>query len=660
MQDNLDHQKACESENSIEIDEKLKDKIDDEDAGGARTRQLTGFSKTFVTIFCIAFAVLQIYFNIYGMLSAMIHTAMFVAFAVALCFMTYKPSKKLEQTSIPWYDWLLACIGAAPFIYVVIDYNAIIDRASRPTTLDIVMTIIALIMVLECVRRTVGNILPGIAIVFLAYAFFGSNLPGILGHRGYDLRRITSVMLLSSNGLFSSSVRTAATMVFMFVLFGSYLNASGAGHSLTNICMSLAGRYTGGPAKVAVISSAAMGCVSGSSTANVITTGQITIPMMIRTGYDRYFAAAVEAAASTGGTLTPPVMGAAAFVLVELTGIPYSKVMIAAALPAFLYYTAVMMSVHFEAKKKGLLGIEKSQLPNLKEEILGGLNVLIPLVMLIYLIVRNYPVSFSAWYSTIALVVMSFLNKKTRMSVKQILDALAASATSVLQPACACACAGIIVGIMGLTGLGVKFSSLAMTVGSISPFLALLVTMVICVILGMGLPVVASYIVGAAIAAPALINLGFPTLAAHLFVFFFCCVAPITPPVAVTAYIAAGMAKAPPLKTAITACSLGIPVFIVPYLLVYNQALMCEGTAFEIIFRLLVDVAAFVAFSAAYVGFFTHRLKLWERAAFLFSSVCLIILLPVGDYVGIAGFVIMLVYSILYDKKHAKPDTLGN
>ncbi len=644
---------AYESGDRNVLDTKILEKIDDEEAVAVRSRDLRGWSKTVVNLLFGLMTVVQIYFIMIGMITPMIHTAVFVWFVVVMCILNYKPYIAFNKQYIPWYDWLVALVASAPFAYVTINYSQIIVRASRPNRVDMAMAVIAVMAVIEISRRAIGLTLPIIGVLFLAYAIWGYSLPGILAHRGYNITRVTTTLIMTSNGIFASPVRTAATMVYMFVMFGAYLGATGAGRVITDLSLAYAGKFTGGAAKVAVISSAAMGSVSGSSTANVITTGQITIPLMVKSGYRRYFAAAVEAAASTGGTLTPPIMGAGAFIMVELTGTSYTQVIAAAAIPAFLYYVAVMASVHFEAKKQGLVGMSKDQLPNFWRELREGGNVLVPLVLLLALILVNYPVIYVAFYSTIALILTSFLNKKTRLNFNKFIDAFISSSRSILQPAAACACAGLVIGMLGLTGLGVRFSSMAMQVGVIHTFLALFVTMIICILLGMGLPVVASYIIGAAIAAPALINMGFPVLASHMFVFFFSCVAPITPPVAVTAYIAAGMAGAAPLKTAFTACFLGLPVFIVPYLFVYNPGFMLQGDMENIVYQLIICTIAFTVFAAGYVGFFGARLTILERAAMVVGAACLVHLDGATDMVGFALVGAALVYHYWRKRKFA-------
>ncbi len=645
----FDKKKMAENNRDLE---NHKGPLSDEEVTEARKRTLSGYDKRIVNAIGIFMVFTEVYILIFAMITPFIHTSIFMAFIIVLCFLVFKPSCKMKKNRIPWYDWIIAAVSSSPFIYVAVNYNEIIERTSRPNQIDKIMTVIALLAAIECGRRLVGWALPIIASLFIAYAMFGGGLPGIFAHNGYDITRLSTTMLLSSSGLFSSPVRTAATMVFMFVLFGSFLNATGAGQVLTNLAMGFVGKYTGGPAKVSVIASALMGTVSGSSTANVVTTGQITIPLMISTGYKRYFAAAVEAAASTGGTLTPPIMGAAAFVMAETIGTGYAQIVYAAIVPALLYYVAIMFSVHFEAKKRGLAGLPKQSLPIVKEVVKEGFHVLIPLVFLIALIVSGYPVIYAAFYGTIAFIVMSMLKKKTRLRLNNFADALIEVATSILQPAAACACAGIVTGILGLTGLGVRFSSLAMNIAEHNIFLALLVTMVICIILGMGLPVVAAYIIGAAIAAPALIGLSFPVLASHLFVFYFACISPITPPVAVTAYIGAGIAQAKPIKSAFTACMLAISAFIVPYLFIFEQTLLLEGTVGSIVWRVALCGMALLAFSTAFVGFMNTGLAYYERVLFFAAFALLIWLNTQANIAGIILFAAVIILQYVKGRKN--------
>lgn len=613
-------------------------------------RDLQGASKWIVYAWCLIMSLTEIYIIIFGLITSTVHINIFLAFVVSLIFLSYKPYKSASD-KVHWWDYLLAIVSTVPFYYYVINYDAILTRGSLCNTADIVMMCIAVVCIMEVCRRAIGNALPIISIIFLLYSFFGNHLPGIWAHRGYSLQRLTTILYMTDNGIFGSTSKVAATTVFMFVLFGAFLNHTSAGDTLTKSAFSIAGRSTGGPAKVAVIASGLMGMVSGSAASNVVTTGQLTIPLMKKNGYQPHFAGAVEAAASSGGTLCPPILGAAAFIMVELIATPYSTIVRASILPALLYYLSVFLSVHYEAKRLKLYGLPKEELPALRQVMAEGGHMLLPLVFLIILICLNRPIMNVAFYSTIALIVFSWLRKHTRINFKGILDGLVAGAKSTLDAAAACACAGIVIGVINLTGLGLRFSQLAMELGRNSTFLALLFTMIMLIVLGMGLPAVAAYVIGAAVAGPTLIGMGIPTLAAHLFIFYFSCISSITPPVALAAYLAAGIADANPLRTGFTACRIGLPVFIVPFLFVNNQALLLEGELLVVLQVVATSIIGTFALTLGTIGHFRTKISVPGRV--LFFAAGLMMLHP-GSWSDIAGIVIVVIgvaLNLLREKK---------
>lgn len=576
----------------------------------------------------------QIYIMIFGLLPSTLHINIFLVFVSSLIFLLYKP-KKSASNEIPWYDILFALLSTVPYFYYIINYNAILDRGIACNTVDIIMMCIALASVMECARRTVGKAMPIIALVFLLYSFVGKYLPGIWRHRGYSISRLTTILYMTDNGLFGSTSKVAATTVFIFVLFGSFLNKTRAGDTLTQSAFSIAGRYVGGPAKVAVIASALMGMVSGSAASNVVTTGQLTIPLMKKNGYESTFAAAAVAAASSGGTLCPPVLGAAAFIMSELIATPYSVIVRASVLPAFLYFFSIFLSVHFEAKRKKLNRTPREELPVLSKVLRKGGHLVLPLLILIVLICMNYPIINTAFITTIALIILSWLKKETRLMPRDIMEGLIGAARSCLDAAAACTCAGIIIGVINLTGLGLRFSQLAMELGRNSIFFALFFTMIMLIVLGMGLPAVAAYVIGAAVAGPALINMGIPVLAAHLFIFYFSCISSITPPVALAAYLAAGIADAKPMKTGFTACYLGLPVFIVPYLFVTNQALLLEGNLLAILQVVVTSIIGTFAITLSTIGFFKVRIPIALRVVAMLGGLLMLFPSSWTDLVGI-------------------------
>ncbi|NJC23787.1 TRAP transporter 4TM/12TM fusion protein [Arthrobacter pigmenti] len=620
-----------------------------EDEATTLKRDLEGTSRSVLYGLSVLMALTQIYLIIFATASPMVHTAIFLAFIVPLVLLSYRPMSRARTRSIPWYDWIAALVSSAPFIYVAINYEDIIRRAIVPTTVDQTMAVIACVAILEISRRAIGFVLPLIALIFLFYTVWGGFLPGILSHRGYELDRITNTLFMTSNGVFGSAAQVAATMVFMFVFFGAFLNATGASRVITQLAFSVAGRYTGGPAKVAVIASGGMGMVSGSASANVATTGQVTIPLMKQVGYRGVFAAAVEAAASTAGTLTPPIMGAAAFIMAEITGIPYAEIVIAGIIPAILFYVTVLMCVHFEASRLGLKGMDKADIPKASTVMKKGIFILSPVIMLAVLIFMYYPVMYAAFYATIALVVIALVHPSIPLSPKGIVNSIANSADMVLQAGAACACAGLVIGVLNLTGLGLRFSSWTLGIAGASVILALIFTMLITIVLGMGLPPVAAYIVAASVAAPALTTLGFPLLASHMFIFYFSCLSSITPPVGITAFIAAGIARARPMRTAFTACFLALPAFVVPFLFIYSPAFLLEGEPLEIVGVSIKALLGFVFISAGVIGFVRKHAFIWERVMFILGGS----LVLSSNFIPIAVGVVLVAVALLFHSRRS-------
>ena len=603
-------------------------------------RDLTGRHKQVVFALGIVLAFAQVYLVVFGLASPQVHASTFLAFIAPITVLSYRAYPSAPRERIPLYDWALAALTSAPFIYGAFFYDDLIMRAIRPTELDTAMAVLAVLAVLEIARRAVGIILPVIAGLFLVYALWGGALPGVLSHRGYGLGRLTNTMFMTTNGLFSSPSQVAATMVFMFVFFGAFLQSTGGSRVITDIAFALAGRFTGGPAKVAVLSSAGLGMVSGSSSANVATTGQVTIPLMRQVGYGRKFAASVEASASTVGTLTPPIMGAAAFIMAEITGIPYAEIVVAGIVPALLFYVSILACVHLEATKLGLGGLKRDQLPRLGKTIRTGGVILLPVGLLVALIFMYYPVMHAAFYSTLGLIVVGLIHPRIRFGVRDVFTSMSSAAQMAIQAASACAAAGIVVGVLNLTGLGLRFSSWTLQIAGTSAVLALLFTMVITIILGMGLPPVAAYIVAASITAPALAELGFPLLAAHMFVFYFSCLSAITPPVGVTAFIGAGISGASPMGTALQSSILSLPAFVVPYLFMYSSSLLLDGSPMYVTTSLVTGIIGVAAFAVAVIGHLRDRCPIWQRAAFLIGGG--LALVPVWQY-AIAGLVVLAV-----------------
>jgi len=475
-------------------------------------------------------------------------------------------------------DLILCLLAVSVAVYANWDVESLSFRSGvDPTFWDIVFGVILIGLLLEITRRMMGWFLPALALLFILYAVAGADLPGILGHAGYSFSRIVSV-LFGVQGIYGIPMYISATFAFLFILFGHFLQNSGAGEFFIKVAFALTGRRRGGPAKAAVVSSAFFGTISGSACANVVTTGAFTIPLMKRVGYKPYFAGAVEAVASTGGQIMPPVMGAAAFILAEFVGVGYDRIILYAAIPALLYFTTVYFMLDFEAISIGLFGIPGKDLPPLWGTIRYGFHLFVPLFLLVYmLVVRGASPILSAIVALVGTIMASWVRRDTRMGLKKIVRAAAHGPLGVLEVAAACGTAGILVGILTTTGLGLKFVSLLLSLSGNQLIILLILTMIVCIILGMGMPTPAAYILCASVAAPALVKAGAQVIPAHFFVLYFAILSTITPPVALAAYAASGLAGAHPMKVGWTAVRLGIAAYVIPYMFVYAPQLLMMG-----------------------------------------------------------------------------------
>ncbi|MBP7106610.1 MAG: TRAP transporter permease, partial [Spirochaetia bacterium] len=551
-------------------------------------RIYSGFFAKFISALAIAFSVFQLYTAIFGVLDAMLQRSIHLSFGLALIYLLYPASKKWSFNKLHPLDALLAVAGALAPMYIIINYQKLVLRAGTATTLDIVFGVIGILLVLEAARRVVGVPMVVIAVVFIIYAFIGPYIPGKLAHRGANFETLVQHLYYTTEGIFGIPIGVSSTFIFLFILFGAFLERTGLGQLFIDLANSVAGWAAGGPAKVAVISSALLGTVSGSSVANVVGTGSFTIPMMKRLGYKPEFAGAVEATASTGGQLMPPIMGAAAFLMAEFTGIPYSRIIGAAVVPAILYYFGVWAGVHFEAKKNGLRGLSREELPKLKNVITERGHLIIPLIAIIYLLVSGYTPMRAALWAIVLSIISSWLKKSTRIPPIEIVRALEAGARAALGVLAATACAGIIIGVVTLTGLGLKLGSVLVDIAGGKLIPTLFFTMLTSLILGMGVPTTANYVITSTITAPAVIMLlsrkaGLDPYAvapaniilpAHMFAFYFGIIADVTPPVALAAFAGAGIAKANPMKTGLNASKLAIAAFLVPYIFVMNPQML--------------------------------------------------------------------------------------
>jgi TRAP transporter 4TM/12TM fusion protein len=635
--------KPSEADAMVEVDAILE-KYDPE----ARYLKLTGPWLTVVKIIAVLFSLFQLYTALFGLLEAQMQRPTHLMFALTLIYLLY-PTRKPKKTvnrglQIHPLDITLSLLSVAVASYSLITYETLMESAGIYSTTDTVMAVLGILLTLEATRRIVGLPIVIIASSFLAYAFLGPYCPGFLNHRGYGLHRIVTQMWFTTEGIMGIPLGVSATFIFLFILFGTFLTNTGIMTFFIDISNAIAGWASGGPAKVAVLTSALEGTVSGSSVANTVGSGSFTIPMMKKLGYRPEFAGAVEAAASTGGQIMPPVMGAAAFLMAEFIGVPYVEIAKAAVIPALLYFTGIWVVVHFEAKKCGLKGLSRAELPNLWHVLKKDSHLILPLVAIIYLLVEGFTPMRAALGGLGLCILVGLFRKATRLNLARLLDTLEAGARGALGVAMACAAAGIIVGVVTLTGIGLKLGDglLALSGGFLIP--TLIFTMITSLILGMGAPTTANYIITSTCAAPAILALGVPVLAAHMFVFYFGIIADITPPVCLAAFAGAAIAKANPIKTGINATKLAIAAFIVPYIFVYSpELLMIKATGWTIGQAAVTAILGMVCIGAAVEAWYWTKMSWWERLAMVAAGLLLIIPGTITDLIGLGMMALITV-----------------
>lgn len=611
------------------------------------TMEYTGFMAKIVAAIAIAFSIFQLYTAIFGVLDAQLQRGVHLSFGLALVFLLYPTCKSWSRHKLHPFDLLLAVLGAAAPAYIIYEYQNLVLRAGTVSDMDLAVGIIGIILVIEAARRVVGIPMVCVVLVFIAYAFAGPYMPGVLAHRGLTPAQLVSHLYFTTEGIFGIPLGVSSTFIFLFILFGAYLESTGLGKFFIDIANAIAGWASGGPAKVAVLSSGLMGTVSGSSVANVVGTGALTIPMMKKLGYHKDFAGAVEAAASTGGQLMPPVMGAAAFLMAEFVGVPYIDIVKAAIIPALLYFAGVWLGVHFEAKRSNLKGIPRSELPKIGTLLRERGHLALPLVVIVYLLVSGYTPMRAALVAIILSILCSALRKSTRMKPIEIVEGLEKGARNVLGVLVACAAAGIIIGVVTKTGVGLKLASglLELSGGMLLP--TMFFTMITAIILGMGVPTTANYVITSTIAAPALVQMGVPVLAAHMFVFYFGIIADVTPPVALAAYAGAGISGGNALKTGVNASKLAIAAFIIPYIFVLSPViLMVEGTPLDLISATVTALIGMVSLSSALIGFLADKCNLLERLLLVAGGLLMIQPGIVTDVIGIVIFVAILLLQM--------------
>lgn len=616
-----------------ELQKKLKE-LDKE----SNTVEYSGIFGKIIAAICICFSLFQIYTGIFGTLDAMIQRCIHLSFGLCLVYLLC-PTKKewIKDGKFHWLDVGLAILAMVPPVYILVNYQQLILRAGTVTPLDTVIGTLGIVMVIEAARRIVGLPIVIVVLCFLGFGFFGPYMPGPLAHRGLSLQQMVGHLFFTTEGVFGIPLGVSSTFIFLFILFGAFLEKTGLGKFFIDIANAIAGWASGGPAKVAILSSALQGTISGSSVANVVGSGSFTIPMMKKLGYHKNFAGAVEAAASTGGQLMPPIMGAAAFLMAEFVGIPYMEVVKAAVVPAILYFLGVFLGVHFEAKKHHLEGTPRSELPPWGKIMKEEGHLAIPLIAIIGLLASGYTPMKAALAGIFISIATAMLRKNTRMSFYDIVDGLIKGARGALGVLVACAAAGMIIGVVTKTGVGLKLASALVTVAAGNFMLLLFCTMLTSLILGMGVPTTANYVITSTIAAPALIQLGVPTLAAHMFVFYFGIIADITPPVALAAYAGSAISGGDPLKTGVNASKLGIAAFIIPYVFVLSPQLLGIGATFtSVLMTTTTAIIGMIGISGAMIGQFYTRANVFERLILAAGGLCLIDPHGLTDLIGVA------------------------
>ncbi len=626
-------------------------------------------------IISVIFVVFQLYATLSGAITAQILRATHLAFVQLLAFLLFPPTKHSRRDTLPWYDVVLGVLGASCWLYIVINFDSLVRRSGNNTVLDVIIGIIGILILFESCRRIVGLPIMIIAAIFIVFAFTGKYLPGFLHHRGYSLQRIVCHLFYNTEGIMGTPIGACSTFIFLFILFGALLEKTGIGHFFIDVCNAIAGGASGGPAKVAVLSSALLGTVSGSSVSNTVGSGSFTIPMMKKLGYKGEFAGAVEAAASTGGQLMPPIMGAAAFLMAESLGLPYITIVKAAIIPAILYFTGIFITVHLEAKKLGLKGLPKDQLPRFLPLILRKGYMILPLVVIIFFLCSGKTAVFAALMGIVSCVLVGLgvsisdlaNGRKPSFGGKDIVEVMCTAARNIISVAIACGMAGIIIGIVTLTGLGLRLGNGLVSLAHGQLFLTLVFTMLASIILGMGAPTTANYLITSTITAGAIIALGIQPLAAHMFAFYFGIIADVTPPVALAAIAGAAIAKAKPMKTAVNATKLAIGAFIIPYMFVYNsKMLMIDASILSIITIALTAILGMFGISVALegygfnnTGFFYNSdkpkgliitLDVIERLLFAFAGLLCVIPESKSDIFGICLLIILIAYQLIVKK----------
>ncbi|MEW6262045.1 MAG: TRAP transporter permease [Thermodesulfobacteriota bacterium] len=612
-----------------------------------RKRSYQRLARRIISVVAICTSLYHLVYAYFHPFFALDHRAIHWLFMSVLLFALYPFSKKrspLKRMSV--MDWVLMAVSVTICVWIFINSTDILNRAGKFATMDVVMGTALVVLVVEASRRSTGPPVPIIALVFIGYSILGPYLPDALAHKGYSIERLSTYLSLSTDGIFGVPIGVSANFILLFILYGAILQKTGAGQFFTDVAFALTGWTRGGPAKAAVVSSTFFGMISGSSVANTVTTGSFTIPLMKRTGYPSHFAAGVEASSSTMGQIMPPIMGAAAFIMAEFLSVPYYKVCIAAAVPAVLAFFSTFMQVHFRAVSLDLRGLSRDELPKISQAFAAGWHHVFSIILLIYFLMMNYSPERAVFWAIITTIVTSLakclvLRQSVRTFTRSILDGLEEGAIGAVEVSAACAAAGIIIGSITMTGLGIKFSSLVVDISMEKLYLALPFTMIACLFLGMGVPTTAQYVIISALVSPALVHMGVLPMAAHLFILYFGTRADITPPVALAAYAGAGIARSDPWKTGLAAFQLGIAGFIIPFMFVYAPELLLIGGPAKIILAILTAAFGVVCLSAAVQRCFLVKTTLPESILLFLTALLLIKPGIKTDLLGAALFAVV-------------------
>lgn len=619
----------------------------------SKYRRLTGPWAVIAAVISVMFVVYHVYTSRFGMPEMFRHRAIHLGFLLTLAWIYYPSCKKANQKRPSVMDIILMLLTVTMTVFTFFNIVQFNLRSGVAMPIDYVFGAICILLVIEAVRRVIGWQLTTLVVIFLLYAYFGPYVPGVFMHKGYNIKRIIYQMYLTTQGIFGVPLGVSATYMIIFIVLASMLSQSGLGKLFNDMALSVSGKAAGGPAKVAVVASAMMGMINGGAANNVATTGAFTIPLMKRVGYQNYFAGAVEAAASTGGQIMPPIMGTVAFIMAEFVGVPYVDIALAAIIPSVLYFAAVFFQVDLRARKLNLQGIGDAEIPDVKATIKRYGHMIIPVIVLVFLLIKQYTPIYSAFYCCILAWLLALLRKETRLGPKELLTMAVEAARGCLSVGIAMAGAGFIIGVLGMTGIGLILADNIVTLSRGILLIALLLSMVVSIILGMGLPTSACYIIASSIACPILLNMGVDKFQAHFFVLYFACLSTVTPPVALASYVGAGMAGADPGKVGWAAFKLAAAGFIVPFFFIYApEMLLIADSPFDIVWAAVTGLIGTYLLAVACEGYFKMPLPVYMRIVSFGAAICLMIPGIQTDIIGAGLIVLLLLYVVLKGKSN--------